>query len=177
MIKLTNELEVRLEILNENLYLYRIKSNQLNQIIENELIYSFDTDFDYIRIIYNVLDFIYYDNYYESLDYDFKGISRLATNFAFEFIEPYYRTVELDLVINNLLNAQESLDSKLNKIARNRIVCYFSDIEERTYVEDLIDMLRFALYALFEQMIKIINLKHLQYEYEEQLISDDDLNE
>lgn len=176
MIKLTNELEARLEILNENLYLYRIKSNQLNQIIENELIYSFDTDFDYIRIIYNVLDFIYYDNYYESLDYDFKGISRLATNFAFEFIEPYYRTVELDLVLNNLLNAQESLDSKLNKIARNRIECYFSDIEERTYVEDLIDMLRFASYALFEQMIKIIKLKHLQYEYEEQLISDD-LNE
>lgn len=176
MIKLTNELEARLEILNDNLYLYRIKSNQLNQIIENELIYSFDTDFDYIRFIYNVLDFIYYDNYYESLDYDFKGISRLATNFAFEFIEPYYRTVELDLVINNLLNAQESLDSKLNKIARNRIECYFSDIEERTYVEDLIDMLRFALYALFEQMIKIIKLKHLQYEYEEQLISDD-LNE
>ena len=176
MIKLTEAIENKLEDLNENLYLYRIKSIQLNQVIDNELVYDFDTDFEYIKFIYHVLDFIYYDTYYNSLDYDLNGINRLATSFAFELIETYYRSSELERVLNNLLIAQESLDSKLNKIARNRLEYYFSEVEERTYVEDLIDMARFALYALFEEMIKIIKLKKLQYEYEEQLISDD-LNE
>ena len=175
-IVLTEALENQIKDLNENQYLYRMKTKHLNDIFDNELIYNFDTHFDYIRLIYTALDCVYYDTFFDSIDYDECSLKRLAKSFAFEIINTTHYVIELKEAVNKLLEAQESLDTKLSRISRNKLDQYFKDTEERMYVEDLIDITRFALYSLFSKIIEIVSLKKLQYEYEEQLISDD-LNE